>query len=406
MLLPSRLLAGLGALACAAGIVAAAGAPASAAASSAASATAASTTARSAAAASTTAANVKAASATAASSTAAAGSSAAASGGRKLPPHVFAPYYAGGSAGLASTATAAGDTYLTIAFLQTAKPGSCTVDWNGDPKTPVGQPFAAGIAAIQKSGGQVVPSFGGAYADSVDEEIADSCHSVAKIAAQYEKVITTYHVTRLDLDTEEDSLNNYAGINRRNEAIAMVEHWAARTHRTVQFVYTIPTNATGIDQGGSVVLQNAVAHHVRIAIVDIMTFDYYDNLPHEMADNTEGAAQQLFDRLHELYPAKTSGPALGHDRHLRGPGRRRLRPRRDVHARRRAHGRAVGRGEGSRRAVVLERAGRQHRRQSREAVEVRLRPHLRAVHQHGEDCGRGTAGRRCLPGPGTRSPER
>ncbi|MGH3165675.1 MAG: hypothetical protein ACRDN0_07245 [Trebonia sp.] len=110
-----------------------------------------------------------------------------------------------------------------------------------------------------------------------------------KIAAQYEKVITTYHVTRLDLDTEEDSLNNYAGINRRNEAIALVERWAARTHRTVQFVYTLPTNTTSLDQGGNAVLQNAVANGARIAIVDIMTFDYYDNLPHEMADNTEGA---------------------------------------------------------------------------------------------------------------------
>lgn len=228
-----------------------------------------------------------------------------------LPPHVFAPYYAAGPGALAATAKSSGARYLTLAFLQTARPGSCTVYWNGDPKMPVGKPFAAGIAAVQRAGGQVVPSFGGASADSVDEEIADSCHSVRKIAAQYEKVITTYHLTRLDLDTEEDSLNNYAGINRRNQAIAMVEQWAARTHRTVQFVYTIPTNATGIDQGGSVVLQNAVAVGAKIAVVDIMTFDYYDNLPHEMADNTEGAGQQVFDRLHELYPGKTAAQLWG-----------------------------------------------------------------------------------------------
>ena len=79
----------------------------------------------------------------------------------------------------------------------------------------------------------------------------------------------------------------------------------------MQFVYTIPTNATGIDQGGSVVLQNAVADKAKIAIVDIMTFDYYDNLPHEMADNTAGAAQQLFDRLHELYPGKSASQLWG-----------------------------------------------------------------------------------------------
>lgn len=76
----------------------------------------------------------------------------------------------------------------------------------------------------------MVPSFGGASADSADEEIADSCHRVSAIAGQYEKVITAYHVSRLDLDTEEDSLNNYAGIDRRNKAIAMVEEWARQTH--------------------------------------------------------------------------------------------------------------------------------------------------------------------------------
>ena len=275
---PSRLLAGLGALACAAGITAAAGPAASAA---------------------------VAARETAVSATG------HADRGKVLPPHVFAPYYAGGPGALAATSRASGAKYLALAFLQTARPGSCTVVWNGDPKTPVGKPYAAGIAAVQRAGGNVVPSFGGASADSADEEIADSCHSVSKIAGQYEKVITTYHVTRLDLDTEEDSLNNYAGINRRNEAIAMVERWAKRTHRTVQFVYTIPTNMTGIDQGGSVVLQNAVANGATIAIVDIMTFDYYDNLPHEIADNTEGAAQQLFDRLHELYPGKSAGQLWG-----------------------------------------------------------------------------------------------
>jgi hypothetical protein len=219
-----------------------------------------------------------------------------------LPAHVFAPYYFNSSDTLAATSRASGAKYLTLAFLQTPRPGSCTVDWNGDPAMPVGRTYASGIAAVQAAGGNVVPSFGGASADSADEELADSCHSVPAIAAQYEKVITTYDVTRLDLDTEEDSLNNYAGIDRRNKAIAMVERWARATGRTAQFVYTLPTNTTGLDQGGSYVLQNAVANGARIAIVNAMTFDYYDNLPHEMADNTESAAQQLFDRLHRLFP--------------------------------------------------------------------------------------------------------
>ena len=183
--------------------------------------------------------------------------------------------------------------------------------WSRTPAQPAGKTYTAGIAAVQAAGGNIVPSFGGASADSADEELADSCHSAAAIAGQYEKVITTYHVTRLDLDTEEDSLNNYSGIDRRNQAIALVDRWAQRTHRSVQFVYTIPTNTTGTDQGGSYVLQNAVANSAQIAIVNIMTFDYYDNLPHELADNTEGAAQQLYDWLHMLYPGKTPSQLWG-----------------------------------------------------------------------------------------------
>jgi len=231
-------------------------------------------------------------------------------GGTPLPAHVFAPYYLNPTDTLAATSLASGAKYITLAFLQTAKPGSCTVDWNGDTKQPVGT-YAKGIAAVQAEAGNVVPSFGGASADSAQEELADSCTSVPAIAAQYEKVIETYHVTRLDLDTEEDSLNNYAGIDRRNKAIAMVEQWAAQQHRLVQFVYTIPTNTTGPDQGGSYVLQNAVVNHAQIAIVNVMTFDYYDNLPHEIGDETEGAATQIYDRLHELYPGKTSAQLWG-----------------------------------------------------------------------------------------------
>ena len=113
---------------------------------------------------------------------------------------------------------------------------------------------------MRARGGDVIPSFGGYNADHAGEEIADSCTDVAKIAADYEQVITTYNVTRLDFDVEDFSETNAPGIDRRNKAIALVEQWAAREHRTVQFVYTLGTNMTGLDvPQGTGVLQNAVA---------------------------------------------------------------------------------------------------------------------------------------------------
>src|SRR3954468_5794807 len=117
-----------------------------------------------------------------------------------LPDHVFAPYFQTYTdADPAAVSQASGARYLTMAFLQTQTTGSCDLRWNGNPATPVDRSvYGREIARIRAAGGDVVPSFGGYSADSTATEIADSCADVGKIAAAYEKVITTYGVTRLD----------------------------------------------------------------------------------------------------------------------------------------------------------------------------------------------------------------
>ena len=158
--------------------------------------------------------------------------------GTPLPAHLFTPYFqAYTDASPAAQSRASGAKYLTMAFLQTAQTGSCEILWNGDPTKPVARStFGADIAKIRARGGDVIPSFGGFSADDTATEIADSCSSVDKIAAAYEKVVTTYDVTRLDMDVEDNSLTNLAGIDRRNKAIHQVEQWARRTraHRPVR----------------------------------------------------------------------------------------------------------------------------------------------------------------------------
>ena len=111
-----------------------------------------------------------------------------------------------------------------MAFLQTAKKGSCAVTWNGTKSQPAPGPHYQGqIARLRQLGGDVMPTFGGFSADSTTTEIADSCTSVSTIAADYEAVIKGYHVTRLDMDVEVNSLDNKAGVDRRNKAIALTE---------------------------------------------------------------------------------------------------------------------------------------------------------------------------------------
>jgi hypothetical protein len=225
-----------------------------------------------------------------------------------LPQHVFAPFFESFNGDDPATISRqSGARFLTMAFLQTATPGSCTVEWNGNLATPVARStFGDAIRTIRATGGDVIPSFGGFAADDTGTELADSCTSVPAIAAAYENVITTYHVTRLDLDTEDKSLTNPAGIDRRNKAIRLVEDWAAARHRTVQFTYTLPTTPAGLAPTGLAVLRNAVANHARVDFVNIMTFDYFDGLTHEMAADTETAAAGLIGQLHTLFPHRNT----------------------------------------------------------------------------------------------------
>ena len=229
---------------------------------------------------------------------------------RALPYQVFAPYYEmyDTSTDLAALSQQSGARYLSLAFLETATAGSCTAYWDGDTSEPVApSSYGSDIAAIQVHGGNVIPSFGGYTADTTSTDIADSCTSVPAIAAVYESLITTYNVPRIDLDVEADALADTAGINRRNEAIAMVEAWAAGRHRRIEFSYTLPTFPSGLTSAGYAVLQNAVADGARIAAVNLLTFDYYLGTQQDMVADTESAANGLFSQLRSLYPTAPAG---------------------------------------------------------------------------------------------------
>ncbi|MFD8599702.1 glycosyl hydrolase family 18 protein [Kitasatospora sp. NPDC059646] len=230
-----------------------------------------------------------------------------------LPQRVFAPYFESWTGeSPAALSAQSGAKHLTMAFLQAATKGSCTALWNGDTSMPVSNSvFGADIATIRANGGDVIPSFGGYTADNTGTEIADSCTDVNQIAAQFENVITTYDVSRIDLDIEDNSLTNTAGIDRRNKAIKIVQDWAAANGRNIQFSYTLPTTTGGLASSGLAVLKNAVTNNARIDVVNLMTFDYYDNQPHDMAADTQTAAQGLYNQLAKLYPTKTAAQLWG-----------------------------------------------------------------------------------------------
>jgi hypothetical protein len=235
-----------------------------------------------------------------------------------LPAHVYAPYYetylAPNTPSITTEAQNSGAKYFSLAFLQATSKGSCSIDWNSNSAQPLNY-YNADIASLRSLGGDVIPTFGGYSADQGGTEIADSCTNVASIAADYEQVITTLGVTRLDMDIEAKSLNNTAGIDRRNKALAMVQQWAAAQVPAIllQIQYTIPVEQYGLDPNGEAVLQNAVANGVNVASVNIMVFDYYiaGEGVVNMGQAAINAATNTEAQLRSIFPGTTDAQLWG-----------------------------------------------------------------------------------------------
>jgi hypothetical protein len=121
-------------------------------------------------------------------------------------------------------------------------------------------------------------------------------------------VVTTLGVTRLDMDVESNSLNNTAGIDRRNKALALTEAWAAQNGIPLQVQYTLPVEQYGLDPNGEAVLQNAVANGVRVNTVNIMVFDYYIHNEGvvQMGQAAINAATSTHTQLQSIFPNLTS----------------------------------------------------------------------------------------------------
>jgi hypothetical protein len=223
-----------------------------------------------------------------------------------LPQSIYAPYFETylTKSNIATVARESGARYLTLAFLQTPRRGSCTLTWNGDRKEPVrpGGRYTTQIAELRAMGGNVIPSFGGYSADEGGTEIADSCRSVQRIAQAYENVVTSYNVTRLDMDVETNSLTDKAGIARRSEAIHLAQQWAASQHRTLQIDFTLPVEPSGLGSELAV-LKSAIAHGVQITAVNIMAFDYYNSkTDSDMGTEAIEALDATHAELARLFP--------------------------------------------------------------------------------------------------------
>ena len=250
----------------------------------------------------------------ASASTSAQASASAQARGEVHPARVYAPYFEAYLPGsLAATARQSGARFVTLAFVQAATrkgAGACTLTWNGAKNQPVSKRgYLAGMRSLRARGGDAIVSFGGFSADHDATEIADACHSVKAIAADYEQLVADDHVHRLDMDIEDNSLTNKGGIDRRDKAIAMLQGWARARHIPLWVQFTLGVEPSGFDKTTLGILRNARANGARVNSINLMVFDYYlgnEKKPLPMGALAVKAAVSVHRQLAAVYPGRAS----------------------------------------------------------------------------------------------------
>lgn len=185
--------------------------------------------------------------------------------------------------------SATGDRFYSLAFLTPTPHHGCLPRWE-DNRDPLAA-FTQQVGALQKAGGNVIVSFGGASGG----EIAITCSSVSKLESAYASVVRTYHVNRLDFDIEGRYLNNRTANARRNQALAALQ----KAHRGLTIDYTLPVAPTGLPSNALALLRDAATRGVSVNLVNIMTMDF-GNGQNVLAD-ARSAAKASASQLASLY---------------------------------------------------------------------------------------------------------
>ncbi len=197
---------------------------------------------------------------------------------------------------------------LTLAFV-IATGGRCQPSWGGTTPLSSAQTHRE-VAAVRKAGAGVIVSFGGAGGT----DLSRACTSASSLGAAYRQAVTSYSANEVDFDLEGKALASTAGAQREILAIAQLEQWAQRQHRSLEVSLTLPVGTTGLPGQSLRTLKWARKDHARIDVVNIMAMDY-GNSAAPPGKNTMGGyavqvAQATARQLQKVMPGAPAS-ALG-----------------------------------------------------------------------------------------------
>jgi chitinase len=160
--------------------------------------------------------------------------------------------------------------HVVLAFVVAGVDDRCTPTWGGVLTLDRAATLNTRISQAQAANQQVVVSFGGEQGS----ELAVSCTNPTELASAYQTVVRRYNLSTIDLDIESAPSLSPTVTARRAQAIATVQQAQAQAGKPVAVWLTLPVSPSGLDPTGVAAIEQMLSAGVKIAGVNVMTFDY------------------------------------------------------------------------------------------------------------------------------------
>jgi hypothetical protein len=228
------------------------------------------------------------------------------------PAEAFAPYVdatAFPPVDLAAASSELGVRRFRLGFVVAASATSAVPTWGG---TRSATSYRLGeVNALRRQGGDVAIAFGGA----AGTELALAARSHSELAGVYKQVVDAYGARSVDFDLEGAALADRPSIERRTEALVLLQEWSRAEGAALDIWLTLPVSPRGLTPAALSVVRTALARGVEIRGVNAMAMDYGS----AVAPNPDGrmgalaiqAAQSLEVQLAGVYEQLGKVPSRG-----------------------------------------------------------------------------------------------
>lgn len=174
----------------------------------------------------------------------------------------------------------------------------CAPAWGGQSSYSTSNEWGSHlINLLKKNHIHYAISFGGANGS----DISMNCTEPQLVQA-YEQIIKTYQPESLDFDIE----NSLVNVPNLMQALSQIQ----KNYPDLKLSFTLPVLPEGLVSAGQMVLKEAQAQNLNYSI-NIMAMDYGPAYTGDMGDYAIQAAENVYNFLKQLYPAR-SGKSLWH----------------------------------------------------------------------------------------------